>query len=1110
MVEIDLQELSRQPSGSASWTSLLSAPAELGEQTDGSLGVSLASPWAVLSPFVENVSLRFSARNEFRFLLVRVAAVASTTGPLGASSDEDSSTPQIDQSFDVVALSSSVQPANALTQGGEPIHLAAGESFAVNVSYTCNATFVLSDRWLVVVLNVSTLVPLATVPFSFAKDCRKRGCADRCSEHGECNVLLGECVCDPSWFGAECQFQFRAEPARVCRGGNLTVSWVDPGDRATNYDWYTILPATFKDPVYEAIDWRYLISKNNMLITDVPNPEDLNLNSSYTGVIPLNMQAGNYTVILYLDDVYIVAAQVFIEVDDWSECGVPKPRDACTASPPCSGRGSCMGDGLCNCTGHYSWYDCSKGCGDEPVKLDARQGQIVTGSYISGARCTYDIEPAGRFDNVRIDIADLGLEVGDIVRIERKLPPTDGPTPAPTPAPTTHSTDTRAAPTVPRSPGYELVTEFTVSSDRMAVVDVPTTEGVRVMLAADFFNAGSGLVAAYSVQTFPRALSGGEIAGIVIGAIAAAVLLTLCILALVALVKRRRARAAAAAEAAANAPAKTWTIDEERSALPDHDRNDLSDLQTIASGPLALVSQVQLIRTSDKHGLFTDVNRARCPVNKLTKDSFTLVNGLSKPLAYTVSVPVDDAAFVCDARPGTGVLAAGERRVIQLSFLLQFTTKVWRYVKVTFENIDGAFFVPVVLQGDSSLRLDPDNVDLFGKPLGGGAYGVVYRGRYRGTDVAVKVPKHQGGPAESGSPFAAEVALFEKLRCPYFVNFVGASHVPGKQCICTELVTRGSLAHVIKTSRIATALKAKMALDAAEALTFLHENGVIYRDLKLDNLLVVSVSVTASVNCKLGDFGTALTVKEPYTLAQHSVGIGTPIYMAPEILVGRKTTGYNVQVDIYALAITLWEMLAEEQPFAAVKRMWDLPNLVVSGARPLLNDEWLPEVRVAIERGWLNQPNSRPKAPEMAQLLRTAFQKLLVDYQSTGMRRKSRANLTDPSRSGSPSLATSGGLPMTVTLTSSARMTRSGSGALNRMSESGGARNESGHLTLSSHSELALMVAQDAPEDAEAPKDLMANTIRERKWKKASFATRLGENSESEGMTSADDDDDID
>jgi hypothetical protein len=161
------------------------------------------------------------------------------------------------------------------------------------------------------------------------------------------------------------------------------------------------------------------------------------------------------------------------------------------------------------------------------------------------------------------------------------------------------------------------------------------------------------------------------------------------------------------------------------------------------------------------------------------------------------------------------------------------------------------------------------------------------------------------------------VALFEKLRCPYFVNFVGASHVPGKQCICTELVTRGSVAQVIKSSRIATALKAKMALDAAEALTFLHENGVIYRDLKLDNLLVVSVSVTASVNCKLGDFGTALTVKEPYTLAQHSVGIGTPIYMAPELLVGRKSTGYNVQVDIYALAISLWEM---SRRAAAVRR----------------------------------------------------------------------------------------------------------------------------------------------------------------------------------------------
>jgi hypothetical protein len=56
--------------------------------------------------------------------------------------------------------------------------------------------------------------------------------------------------------------------------------------------------------------------------------------------------------------------------------------------------------------------------------LTRAQGRDSSPARTSAARkCTYDIEPAGRFDNVRIDIADLGLEVGDIVRIERKLPP---------------------------------------------------------------------------------------------------------------------------------------------------------------------------------------------------------------------------------------------------------------------------------------------------------------------------------------------------------------------------------------------------------------------------------------------------------------------------------------------------------------------------------------------------------------------------------------------------------------------------------------------------------------------------------------------------------------
>jgi hypothetical protein len=167
-------------------------------------------------------------------------------------------------------------------------------------------------------------------------------------------------------------------------------------------------------------------------------------------------------------------------------------------------------------------------------------------------------------------------------------------------------------------------------------------------------------------------------------------------------------------------------------------------------------------------------------------------------------------------------------------------------------------------------------------------------------------------------------------------------------------------------------LKVKLMIDMAHALAFLHENGVLYRDLKTENLLVFSVSHTAPVNCKLADFGSAIAVTDPSTPLEHSRHVGTPIYMAPEVM---NSEPYMSAIDIYSLAIIMWELLAEMQPYAQVKRLWELPKLVLEGARPALQ-EWDEELCELISRCWLHTPTRRPSAHCARARIRAAAQEV--------------------------------------------------------------------------------------------------------------------------------------
>ena len=106
----------------------------------------------------------------------------------------------------------------------------------------------------------------------------------------------------------------------------------------------------------------------------------------------------------------------------------------------------------------------------------------------------------------------------------------------------------------------------------------------------------------------------------------------------------------------------------------------------------------------------------------------------------------------------------------------------------------------------------------------------------------------------------------------------------------------------------------KCLADAANAMKFLHDNGIIHRDLKSDSLLVVSLNPNSDVLCKITDFGESRKGMDQTRTMTMTVGVGTPYYMAPEML--RCENKYTRAVDVYSYAIMCVEIWNERLPFS--------------------------------------------------------------------------------------------------------------------------------------------------------------------------------------------------
>ncbi|ELP87119.1 protein kinase, putative, partial [Entamoeba invadens IP1] len=257
-----------------------------------------------------------------------------------------------------------------------------------------------------------------------------------------------------------------------------------------------------------------------------------------------------------------------------------------------------------------------------------------------------------------------------------------------------------------------------------------------------------------------------------------------------------------------------------------------------------------------------------------------VANNTKKKYTFTFN-PTDAVSHRTSIRfvPQSGTLSPGVGINVKVycTFLCTSHTKdiVDVFAKTEKRGDEGVHAaINIICTTNVSSRIDYEELEKF-NTIGDGAYGVVYIGKYRGSVVAIKESKlfSDGDDDES---FVKEVDLMDKMRCPYIINFIGASVTPNHFSIATEYAKYGSLKSVYIDPKFTTLLGIKILLDVSKGMDFLHESNIIHRDIKPDNILIVSLNNDENVNAKISDFGNSRALTENSIKDSMTKALGTP------------------------------------------------------------------------------------------------------------------------------------------------------------------------------------------------------------------------------------------
>ena len=199
------------------------------------------------------------------------------------------------------------------------------------------------------------------------------------------------------------------------------------------------------------------------------------------------------------------------------------------------------------------------------------------------------------------------------------------------------------------------------------------------------------------------------------------------------------------------------------------------------------------------------------------------------------------------------------------------------------------------------------------RELGRGGMATVFLARDLKHDrpVALKVLHPELAMSLGPERFLREIKLAARLQHPHILTVLDSGETNGRLWFTMPLVEGESLRDRLRRERqlpVEDALR--IAREAAQALQYAHQHGVIHRDIKPENLLL-----TDDGNTLVADFGIARSLGggSDEKLTETGLVVGTPAYMSPEQAAGDK--GLDARTDVYSLAAVVYEMLTGEPPF---------------------------------------------------------------------------------------------------------------------------------------------------------------------------------------------------